>query len=420
MLYSSLGLLETSISPALAYVGAIAASVVLAVPESIYRFGKLKEEKQLFFQKRINILEDINVLNSELTKILKNVKTIERVMDLDEAYSTSLNNAKARLNELSNRVVSCKVGDLECLNEIQSEVEKVKDNIKSVVSDVLFDARAINANLIASAKNLGVVTENVNVPRENEIEFKDLDKQLEETTRQISENLSRIRSSILNLNNILSNLLGLNLEIEGIEFYSVKDLQSRLKTIDLSNVVTELNSCISYARSSIDIIMDPKTRAELLDGLSRASLLPVSYAKFELSYNVMKKLIDNLGESLENILTSLHELEKSIQLREIEERESIVKQAISALYQNAPTCRRLKELNSYRPELMKAIDLIKSRDALLALNNLTNNILPILRAKKALPINSLGLKEEFVPIFVSLLKSKGLSVRIEGDQLVAE
>ncbi|MGC9105203.1 MAG: hypothetical protein ACP5HQ_02090 [Thermoprotei archaeon] len=419
-LFSSLSLLEDVLNPLIVGLGEGVAAAVLIVPEAAYKLTKAKEQRHLFFQKRINLLEEINNLNTQLTSILKNVTTLQQMLNLDEAYVTALNNIRARLNEISNGAVSCEAGNLDCLTEIETRLQKTKESIKNIVSDVLFDARTINANILLFARDLGVPAENLVIPREKEIIYENLSELLDEAARQISQNMSRIKTHLMNLNNILINMLGSSLEIEGFEFYSIKELVNKLKTINLNEMAKELGSCIQNGRMSLDLVTDPRTRTELLDKLSRATLLPTSYAKFETSYNVLKKLADVLSEDLENLLTMLQELKKSVQFAELSEREALVKQAIATLYQNKPLCRKFRDLNSYRYELLKSIDLVKNKDTLIALNNLVNNMLPILRAKKTMPLKDLGVKEEFIPIFVSMLRSKGLTVRVEGEQLVVD
>jgi hypothetical protein len=170
----------------------------------------------------------------------------------------------------------------------------------------------------------------------------------------------------------------------------------------------------------LETVSDNGVRYELLNSISRAVLFPFSYEKVVTVQKSAKKLLKVLNDEYMKEYKELEELNEEIRADEVAQRANVLKDAVALLNGNDPVCKRFAAVNSLLNEIKKALQLVGMKEEIKALNNLALTWGPVLQAKKATPVSELGIKEELIPLFISILRTKGYNVRVENGVLKIE
>jgi hypothetical protein len=173
-------------------------------------------------------------------------------------------------------------------------------------------------------------------------------------------------------------------------------------------------------RALLETVSDNEVRYELLNSVSRAALLPFSYEKVVTVQKSAKKLLKVLTDEYTKEYKELEELNEETRADEVAQRANVLKDAIALLNSDDPICKRFSAVNSLLYEIKKALQLVDMKEEIKALDNLALTLGPVLQAKRAIPVSELGIKEEFIPLFISILRTKGYDVRVENGELKIE
>ena len=383
---------------------------------SLY-FGKSKQAKQMFYSKRIKLLEEINDLQNVINKLIKGVSTLEKTIGLEDFYSKSISNVRGSLIDLPNKVISCEARDLKCLESVEEKLVEIKKGIVRNLSDLAFDVVTRNNNFVTKFKRLGIVSRTVQVPKDTDLNFENLTNFVEKLNEQVNESLLSIRNSVINIDQALEELLGRKIVVNNEYYDDVLSLANMVDTLNPEVFDQEIRMCTSNMRALLETVSDNEVRYELLNSMSRAALLPFSYEKVVTVQKSAKKLLKVLSDEYTKEYKEVEELNEEIRADEVAQRANVLKDAIALLNGNDPICKRFSAVNSLLYEIKKALKLVDMKEEIKALDNLALTLGPVLQAKRAVPVSELGIKEEFIPLFISILRTKGYDVRVENGEL---
>ena len=386
---------------------------------SLY-FRKSTQAKQTFYSKRIKLLEEINDLQNVVNKLIKGVSTLERTIGLEDFYSKSISNIRASLIDLPNKVLSCEAPDLKCLESTEEKLVEIKKGIVRNLSDLAFDVMTRNNSFVTKFKRLGIVSRTVQVPKDTDLNFETLTDFIEKLNEQVNESLISIRNSVISIDQALEELLGRKIIVSNEYYGDVLSLANVVDTLNPEVFDQEIRTCTNNMRALLETVSDNEMRYELLNSISRAALLPFSYEKVITVQKPAKKLLKVLSDEYTKEYKELEELNEEIRADEVEQRANVLKDAIALLNGNDPICKRFSAVNSLLYEIKKALQLVDMKEEIKALDNLALTMGPVLQAKKAIPVSELGIKEEFIPLFISILRTKGYDVRVENGELKIE
>ncbi len=414
------GFLPVGLSPVYTYLGVgLPPATVGVLGVSLY-FGKSTQAKQAFYSKRIGLLEEINDLQNIINKLIKGVSTLEKTIGLEDFYSKSISNIRASLIDLPNKVLSCEAPDLKCLESIEEKVVEIKKGIVRNLSDLAFDVVTRNNNFVTKFKRLGIVSRTIQAPKDTDINFETLTDFIEKFNEQVNESLLSIRNSVISIDQALEELLGRKIVANNEYYDDVLSLDNVVGTLNPEVFDQEIRMCTNNMRALLETVSDSEARYELLNSISRAALLPFSYEKVITVQKSAKKLLKVLSDEYTKEYKELEELNEETRADEVTQRANVLKDAITLLNGNDPICKRFSAVNSLLYEIKKALQLVDMKEEIKALNNLALTLGPVLQAKGAIPISELGIKDEFIPLFISVLKTKGYDVRVENGELKIE
>jgi len=414
------GFLPVGLSLVYTYLGVgLPPATVGVLGVSLY-FGKSTQAKQTFHSKRIKLLEEINDLQNIVNKLIKGVSTLEKTLGLEDFYSKSISNIRASLFDLSNRVLSCEAPDLKCLVSIEEKLVEMKKGIVRNLSDFAFDVATRNNNFVTKFKRLGIVSRTIQVPKDTDLDFKTLTDFIEKLNEQVNESLLSIRNSVISFDQALEELLGRKLVANNEHYDDVLSLDKVVDTLNPEVFDQEIRMCTNNMRALLETVSDNEVRFELLNSVSRAALLPFSYEKVVTVQKSARKLLKVLSDEYTNEYKELEELNEEIRADEVAQRANVLKDAIALLNSDDPICKRFSAVNSLLYEIKKALQLVDMKEEIKALNNLALTLGPVLQAKGAIPVSELGIKEEFIPLFISILRTKGYNVKVENGELKIE
>ncbi|GEM_PF-2209837 len=386
---------------------------------SLY-FGKLTQAKQTFYSKRVKLLEEINDLQNIVNKLIKGVSTLEKTVGLEDFYSKSISHIKASLVDLPNKVLSCEAPDLKCLENIEEKLVEIKKGIVRNLSDLAFDVVTRNNNFVAKFKRLGIISLTIQAPKDTDLKFETLTDFIEKLNEQVNESLLSIRNSVISIDQALEELLGHKLVVNNEYYDDVLSLANVVATLNPDVFDQEISMCTNNVRALLETVTDDELRYELLNNISRAAILPFSYEKIVTVQKSAKKLLQALSDEYTKKYKELEELNEETRTDEVAQRANVLKDAIALLNGNDPICKRFSAVNGLLYEIKKALQLVEMKEEIKALNNLALTLGPVLQAKKAIPVSELGIKEEFIPLFISILRTKGYDVRVENGELKIE
>jgi len=414
------GFLSVGLSLVYTYLGiGLPPATVGVLGVSLY-FGKSTQAKQTFYSKRIKLLEEINDLQNIVNKLIKGVSTLEKTIGLEDFYSKSISNIRASLFDLSNRVLSCEAPDLKCLVSIEEKLVEMKKGIVRNLSDFAFDVATRNNNFVTKFKRLGIVSRTIQVPKDTDLDFKTLTDFIEKLNEQVNESLLSIRNSLISIDQALEELIGRKIVANNEYYDDVLSLDKVVDTLNPEVFDQEIRMCTNNMRALLETVSDNEVRFELLNSVSRAALLPFSYEKVVTVQKSARKLLKVLSDEYTNEYKELEELNEETRTDEVAQRVNVLKDAIALLNSDDPICKRFSAVNSLLYEIKKALQLLDMKEEIKALNNLALTLGPVLQAKRAIPVSELGIKEEFIPLFISILRTKGYEVRVEDGELKIE
>ncbi|MCQ4349963.1 MAG: hypothetical protein NO126_03770, partial [Sulfolobales archaeon] len=386
---------------------------------SLY-FGKSTQAKQTFYSKRIRLLEEINDLQNIINKLIKGVSTLEKTIGLEDFYSKSISNIRASLIDLPNKVLSCEAPDLKCLESIEEKLVEIKKGIVRNISDLAFDVVTRNNNFVTKFKRLGIVSRTIQVPKDTELNFETLTDFIEKLNEQVNESLLSIRNSVISIDQALEELLGRKMVANNEHYDDVLSLDNVIGTLNPEVFDQEIRTCTNNMRALLETVSDNEVRYELLNSISRAALLPFSYEKVVTVQKSAKKLLKVLSDEYTKEYKELEELNEETRADEFAQRANVLKDAIALLNGNDPICKRFSAVNSLLYEIKKALQLVDMKEEIKALDNLALTLGPVLQTMRAIPVSELGIKEEFIPLFISILRTKGYDVKVENGELKIE
>jgi len=414
------GFLPVGLSPVYTYLGIGLPPATIGVLEFSLYFGKSTQAKQTFYSKRIKLLEEINDLQNIVNKLIKGVSTLEKTIGLEDFYSNSISNIRASLIDLPKKVLSCEAPDLKCLEGIEEKLVEIKNGIVRNINDLAFDVVTKNNNFVTKFKRLGIVSRTIQAPKETDLDFETLTYFIENLNEQVNESLLSIRNSVITINQALKELLGRKI-IANNEYYdNVLTLANVVETLNPEVFDQEIRMCTDNMRALLETVSDNEAKYELLNSISRVALLPIFYEKVVTVQKSARKLLKVLTDEYTKDYKELEELNKGIKANEVAQRANVLRDAIALLNGNGPICKRFSAVNSLLYEIEKALQLVDMKEDIKALDNLALTLGPVLQAKRAIPVSELGIKEEFIPLFLSILRSKGYDVRVENGELKIE
>ena len=414
------GFLPVELSGVYTYLGIGLPPATVGVFRVSLYFGKLTQAKQTFYSKRIKLLGEINELQNTVNKLIKGVSTLEKTMGLGNYYSESISNIRASLFDLSNRVLSCEAPDLKCLESVEEKLVEIKNGIVRNLSDLAFDVMTRNNNFVTKFKRLGIVSTTIQVPKETDLNFETLTNFIEKLNEQVNESLLSIRNSVISIDQALEELLGRRIVANNEYYDDLSSLANVVNTLNPEVFDQEIRMCTNNMRALLETVSGNEVRYELLNSVSRAALLPFSYDKVVTVQKSARKLLKVLSDEYTKEYKELEELNEEIRADEVAQRANVLKDAIALLNGNDPICKRFSAVNSLLYEIKKALQLVNMKDEIKALDNLALTLGPVLQAKRAIPVSELGIKEEFIPLFISILRTKGYNVRVENGELKIE
>lgn len=411
------GFLPVGLSPVYTYLGiGLPPATVGVLGASLY-FGKSTQAKQTFYSKRIKLLEEINDLQNIVNKLIKDVSTLEKTIGLEDLYSKSISNIRASLVDLPNKVLSCEAPDLKCLESIEEKVVEIKKGIVRNISDLAFDVVTRNNNFVTKFKRLGIVSRTIQAPKDTDLKFETLTDFIEKLNEQVNESLLSIRNSVTSIDQALEELLGSKMVAN---YGDVLSLDNVVDTLNPEVFDQEIRMCTNNMRALLETVSGNEVRYELLNSVSRAALLPFSYEKVVTVQKSARKLLKVLSDEYTKEYEELEELNEETRADEVAQRANVLKDAIALLNGNDPICKRFSAVNSLLYEIKKALQLVDMKEEIKALDNLALTLGPVLQAKRAIPVSELGIKDEFVPLFISILRTKGYNVKVENGELKIE
>ncbi len=411
------GFLPVGLSWVYTYLGiGLPPATVGVLGVSLY-FRKSTQAKQTFYSKRIKLIEEINDLQNTINKLVKDVSTLEKTIGLEDLYSKSISNIRASLIDLPNKVLSCEAPDLNCLESIEEELVEIKKGIVRNLSDLAFDVVTKNNNFVTKFKRLGIVSRTVQVPKDTDLNFETLTDFIEKLNEQVNESLLSIRNSVISIDQALEELLGRKIVANNEYYDDVLSLDNVVNTLDPEVFDQEIRMCTNNMRALLETVSDNEVRYELLNSISRAALLPFSYEKVVTVQKSAKKLLKVLSDEYTKEYKELEELNKETRADEVAQRAAVLKDTVALLNGNDPICKRFSAVNSLLYEIKKALQLVDMKEEIKALDNLALTLGPVLQAKRAIQVSELGIKEEFIPLFISILRTKGYDVRVENGEL---
>ena len=414
------GFLPVGLSPVYTYLGiGLPPATVGVLGASLY-FEKSTQAKQTFYSKRIKLLGEINDFQNIINRLINGVSTLEKTNGLGDFYSKSISNIRASLVDLPNKVLSCEAPDLKCLESIEEKLVEIKKGIVRNISDFAFDVVTRNNNFVTKFKRLGIVSTTIRVPKDTDLNFETLTDFIEKLNEQVNESLLSIRNSVISFDQALEELLGRKLVGKNEYYDDVLSLANVVDNLNPEVFDREIRTCTSNMRALLETVSDNEVRYELLNSVSRAALLPFSYEKVVMVQKSAKKLLKVLNDEYTEEYKELEELNEEIRADEVTQRANVLKDAIALLNGNDPICKRFSAVNSLLYEIKKAVQLVDMKEEIKALDNLALTLGPVLQAKRAIPVSELGIKEEFIPLFISILRTKGYSVRVENGELKIE
>ena len=414
------GFVPVGLSPVYTYLGIGLPPATIGVLRVSLYLGKLTQAKQTFYSKRIKLLEEINDLQNIANKLIKGVSTLEKTIGLEDFYSKSISNIRASLFDLPDKVSSCEAPDLKCLESIEEKLVEIKKGIVRNLSDLAFDVVTKNNNFATKFKRLGIVSRTLQVPKDTDLNFETLTYFIENLNEQVNESLLSIRNSVITIDQALKELLGRKIIANDEHYDNVLTLANAVETLNPEVFDQEIRMCTDNMRALLETVSDSEARYELLNSVSRAALLPIFYEKVVTVQKSAKKLLKVLSDEYTKEYKELEELNKGIRADEVAQRANVLKDAIALLNSNDPICERFSAVNSLLYEIKKAVQLVDMKEEIKALDNLALTLGPVLQAKRAIPVSELGIKEEFIPLFISILRTKGYSVRVENGELKIE
>jgi hypothetical protein len=414
------GFLPVGLSPVYTYLGiGLPPATVGLLGLSLY-LGKSTQAKQTFYSERIKLLEEINNLQNIVNKLIKGVSTLEKTIGLEDFYSKSISNIRASLVDLSNKVLSCEAPDLKCLESTEEKLVEIKKGIVRNLSDLAFDVVTKNNNFVTKFKRLGIVSRAIQAPKDTDLNFETLTDFVEKLNEQVNESLLSIRNSVITIDQALEELLGRKIVAKNEYYDNVLSLANVVNTLNPEVFDQEIRMCTDNMRALLETVSDNEAKYELLNSISRAALLPFFYEKVVTVQKSARKLLKVLTDEYTKEYKELEELNKEIRADMVAEHADVLRDAIALLNGNDPICKRFSAVNSLLHEIEKALQLVDMKEEIKALDNLALTLGPVLQAKKAIPVSELGIKEEFIPLFMSILKTKGYNVRVENGELKME
>jgi hypothetical protein len=274
-----------------------------------------------------------------------------------------------------------------------------------------------NNNFVTKFKRLGIVSRALQVPKDTDLKFETLTDFVEKLNEQVNESLLSIRNSVTSIDQALEELLGRKIVAN---YGDVLSLDNVVDTLNPEVFDQEIRMCTNNMRALLETVSGNEVRYELLNSISRAALLPFSYEKVVTVQKSARKLLKALSDEYTKEYKELEELNEEIRADEVAQRANVLKDAIALLNGNDPICKRFSAVNSLLYEIKKALQLVDMKEEIKALDSLALTLGPVLQAKGAIPVGELGIKEEFVPLFISILRTKGYDVRVENGELKIE
>ncbi|MCG2908275.1 MAG: hypothetical protein L7H12_05010 [Sulfolobales archaeon] len=296
----------------------------------------------------------------------------------------------------------------------------MKKGIVRNLSDFAFDVATRNNNFVTKFKRLGIVSRTIQVPKDTDLDFKTLTDFVEKLNEQVNESLLSIRNSLISIDQALEELIGRKIVTNNEYYDDVLSLDKVVDTLNPEVFDQEIRMCTNNMRALLETVSDNEVRFELLNSVSRAALLPFSYEKVVTVQKSARKLLKVLSDEYTNEYKELEELNEETRTDEVAQRVTVLKDAIALLNSDDPICKRFSAVNSLLYEIKKALQLVDMKEEIKALNNLALTLGPVLQAKRAIPVSELGIKEEFIPLFISILRTKGYDVRVEDGELKIE
>ena len=414
------GFLPVGLSPVYTYLGiGLPPATVGLLGLSLY-LGKSTQAKQTFYSERIKLLEEINNLQNIVNKLINGVSTLEKTIGLEDFYSKSISNIRASLVDLSNKVLSCEAPDLKCLESTEEKLVEIKKGIVRNLSDLAFDVVTKNNNFVTKFKRLGIVSRAIQAPKDTDLNFETLTDFVEKLNEQVNESLLSIRNSVISIDQALEELLGRKIVAKNEYYDNVLSLANVVNTLNPEVFDQEIRMCTDNMRALLETVSNNEVKYELLNSISRAALLPFFYEKIVTVQKSAKKLLKVLSDEYTKEYEELEELNEEIRADEVTQRANVLKDAITLLNGNDPICKRFSAVNGLLYEIKKALQLVDMKEEIKALNNLALTLGPVLQAKGAIPVSELGIKEEFIPLFISILRTKGYNVKVENGELKIE
>ncbi|MCG2893391.1 MAG: hypothetical protein L7H21_03080 [Sulfolobales archaeon] len=297
---------------------------------------------------------------------------------------------------------------------------KASRNKKGIVrnlSDLAFDVVTRNNNLVTKFKRLGIVSRTIQAPKDTDLNFETSTDFIEKLNEQVNESLLSIRNSVISIDQALEELLGRKIVANNEYYDDVLSLDKVVDTLNPEVFDQEIRMCTNNMRALLETVSDSEVRYELLNSISRAALLPFSYEKVVTVQKSARKLLKALTDEYTKEYKELEELNEETRADEVAQRANVLKDAIALLNGNDPICKRFSAVNGLLYEIKKALQLVDMKEEIKALDSLALTLGPVLQAKGAIPISELGIKEEFVPLFISILRTKGYDVRVENGEL---
>jgi type I site-specific restriction-modification system R (restriction) subunit len=274
-----------------------------------------------------------------------------------------------------------------------------------------------NNNFVTKFKRLGIVSRALQVPKDTDLKFETLTDFIDKLNDQVNESLLSIRNSVTSIDQALEELLGRKIVAN---YGDVLSLDNVVDTLNPEVFDQEIRMCTNNMRALLETVSDNEVRYELLNSISRAALLPFSYEKVVTVQKSARKLLKVLSDEYTKEYKELEELNEKTRADEVTQRANVLKDAIALLSGNDPICKRFSAVNSLLYEIKKALQLVDMKEEIKALDSLALTLGPVLQAKRAIPVGELGIKEEFVPLFISILRTKGYDVRVENGELKME
>ncbi len=414
------GFLPVGLSPVYTYLGIGLPPATIGVLGASLYLGKSTQAKQTFYSKRIKLLEEINDLQNIVNKLIKGVSTLEKTIGLEDLYSKSISNIRASITDLPNKVLSCEAPDLKCLESVEEKLVEIKKGIVRNISDLAFDVVTRNNNFVTKFKRLGIVSRTIQAPKDTDLNFETLTDFIEKLNEQVNESLLSIRNSVISVDQALEELIGRKIVANNEYYDDVLSLANVVDTLNHEVFDQEIRMCTNNMRALLETVSDNQVRYELLSSISRAALLPFSYDKVVTVQKSAKKLLKALSDEYTKEYKELEELNEGIRADEVTQRANVLKDAIALLNGNDPICKRFSAVNGLLYEIKKALQLVDMKEEIKALDNLALTLGPALQAKRFIPVSELGIKEEFIPLFISLLRTKGYNVKVENGELKIE